>query len=162
MWVFFENGTFYSAVADKKDKNVTWVRTRDLRSAEIFSEWLPGSEVLEWKGTDYAYRVKSHGDDWEQYTSYMIQTAKATNFKNEVGANVGHGKWMHALHDVWQVMFELQHDLKRESSRDSALDAFELVQLEDSEEEYEWDEYDAWAAREAERKAQRRGLKLGF
>lgn len=121
MWVFFENGTFYSAVTDKADEEVKWVRTRDKRSAEIFRNWLrlenvtakPKPEILEWKNRDYKFRIKTTPEMWETFVTEQTRSSKATNFKDEVAKNLGYAngsKFLHALHEVWGVMFDYQNE----------------------------------------------------
>ena len=117
MWTFFEDGTFYSAVQDENDKDVTWVRARDFRSAEKYAEAV-GGEVLEWRGTDYAYRVKSSRDEWSGYVQEKIWSAEATNFKNEVARNLNdrtiREPFLHALHGVWGEMYDFQNAVRRD------------------------------------------------
>lgn len=115
MWVFMENGTFYSAVTDYEDSNIMWVRARDLRSAEILAEWAD-TEVLTGMGTDYDYRVVIPRDTWAAFVEHNVRGAKATNFKSEVAKNVGYQKgkkWLDALHDTWAIWWEYQKDTSR-------------------------------------------------
>lgn len=110
MWVFTEDGCFYSAVVDKAGdkKNDFVVRTRDKRSAEMLAEFVSG-EVVEWAGTDYAFRVYVSREDWADFMSEKVSRIRATNFKSEVSRAVGYrNTFMDALHDVWQVMWDYQ------------------------------------------------------
>lgn len=87
MWTFFENGTFYSAVVDRDDTDVMWVRSRDERSAKILADWA-GVDVVVRENADYLYRVSLNRETWIEYVTVQMNSAKATNFKSEVGRNV--------------------------------------------------------------------------
>lgn len=120
MWVFFENGTFYSAVNDNMDDNVKWVRSRDKYSSDVFAAWLRSqrkgrkAEVLQWEKVDYAYRVKATADEWLDYVAEQTDNAKATNFKSEVARNLGNNsRFLHALHNVWWDMNDYQNEGKK-------------------------------------------------
>ena len=138
MWVFFENGTFYSAVVDYQDKDVFWVRARDRRSADLFADFAD-AEVLEWDGRDYSYRVKTTRETWGDYVAEHVAEARATNFKSEVGKNLGYKEgrlWLDALHDVWSVMFGVQNTLNRGGKKPTKY-------ADDS----AWLSYETWATR---------------
>lgn len=101
---------------DKNDPTVKWVRTRDRRSAELLADWLgiqrdAEVEILTWPGRDYAFRVQLARDEWTEYVIMQVESAQATNFKSEVAKNLGYKegkKFLDALHDVWQVMYDYQ------------------------------------------------------
>ena len=124
MWTFFEDGTFYSAVVNRDDSTQMVVRTRDKRSADILADALDRTPTNE-KG-DYAYRVWCSRDEWQSFVDAHIQSAKATNFKSEVGRNIGYKegkKWLDALHDIWAVMWDLQHNLANPSKKSASASA---------------------------------------
>lgn len=138
MWAFFEDGTFYSAVAHVDDPDVMMVRARDKRSADILSE-ATGSEVLTWKSRDYSFRVIISRTQWDEYVHQKVMSAKATNFKSEVAKNVGYKngrRFLNALHDVWQVMYDYQNDMKRGGREQEFKDVEDV-----------WDEHPGLAAR---------------
>lgn len=157
MWVFFEDGTFYSSVSDVIDADVRWVRTRDRRSADILGDWLGAlrgveADILELPGRDYDYRLKLTASEWTNYVALKAETAVATNFKTEVGKNIGHNSRMvNALHDIWQVMFNYQWDISRDEKRERL--GFEHDETADD----GWESFDAWYSRN---KAVRKGKKL--
>ena len=155
MWMFFENGTFYSAVQEKNDENVKWVRTRDQRSAELLAEWATLErgkpvEILEWQKRDYAYRIRLTRDEWTRFVNFQLEMAQATNFKSEVAKNIGYtaGKrWLDALHDVWQVMFDLQWDLKYPKKSVKTPNDAEPEDLPPLDDDEAWANFDAWHQR---------------
>lgn len=110
MWMFFEDGSFYSAVVDRENEEMFWVRSRDKNSADNLAGFVDG-EVVELEKRDYAYRVHVTREEWDLFVVQKIYTAQATNFKSEVGRNTGwNSPIMDALHDIWSVMFRYQTD----------------------------------------------------
>ena len=123
MWVFDEQGGFYSAVTHEKYPNLMWVRTRDQQTAERLSDWKhaaghENAEILEWKNRDYAYRVEFTRDQWIAYMTELMQKSKATNFKSEVAGNIGYKpgrNFLRSLGSIWQIMYDYQQDSKSKS-----------------------------------------------
>lgn len=113
MWMFFEDGSFYSAVVDREDPEMFWVRSRDRESSEILAECVEG-EVVELESRDYAFRVHVSRAEWIEFLTSHALGAKATNFKSEVSKNRGwDSKIVRALHDIWSVMFNYQKDMEK-------------------------------------------------
>lgn len=112
MWMFFEDGTFYSAVVVSSDTKMLCVRSRDEVSAQKLADF-SGEEVIQLEKRDYAYRSYVSRGVWDDFVSDKIHSAKATNFKTQVSRNTGwDSRIMDALHDIWSVMFRYQSDVK--------------------------------------------------
>ena len=148
MWTFFENGTFYSAVVDRDDTDVMWVRSRDERSAKILADWA-GVDVVVRENADYLYRVSLNRETWIEYVTVQMNSAKATNFKSEVGRNV-EGEtgrsFLDALHEVWGVMYGHQRREKMRKSGSKSkgrTSAWGYATVHDSVDD-DWEMYDAW------------------
>lgn len=159
MWTFFEDGTFYSAVVDRDDKDWMVVRTRDRRSIDrLASFWEKQPEILEIKG-DYRFRVWITRAEWQEFVDSHIQDAKATNFKSQVSRNVGYNEnreILDALHDIWSVMYDFQTKMRQKETRASKGKKFNDDLKSDwhgystfkSMDDEEWDDYIAWVERE--------------
>lgn len=124
MWMFFEDGTFYSAVVDPEDTRMLWVRSRDEVSAQSLADF-SGEEIVQLEKRDYAYRSLVSRGVWDDFVSDKIHSAKATNFKTQVSRNTGWDSHiMDALHDIWSTMFRYQSDLKTGAKRKKSYTGF--------------------------------------
>ena len=122
MWVFTKYG-FYSAVCARQgdgghsqpvDSDRIMVRAR-LRGhlealRERFSSLLANSEIMEFPGTDYAYRIFVPKVAWTQIMAELSSELDYDNFKSEVARHQGNDgrAYEHSLHEVWSVMNRLQ------------------------------------------------------
>lgn len=115
MWVFLEDGTFYSAVVHRDQPDWLLVRCRDTRSIIRFNAF--AVEVLGarhegfWTDleADYCYRTQVPRAVWSQFLSEYAEGMMATNFKGEVTRRLGaKSPMVDALHRVWGVMHALQ------------------------------------------------------
>jgi hypothetical protein len=110
MWLFTLDG-FYSAVQDKKDERIIWVRTRvreDLvRLIETYE--VNSSPIEEDCGTDYKYRVAVWREEWSRVVAECALEIDYTNFKAEVKETLGKER-ADILGNVWWQLFQLQLD----------------------------------------------------
>ena len=122
MWLFTKHG-FYSAVCARKgdgnhdqpvDPDQIMVRARvrgHLESLkEHFSDLLADFEIMEFSGTDYAYRIFVPKPIWSQVMVVLTEEMDYDNFKSEVARHQGRSgaDYEHSLHEVWSVMNSLQ------------------------------------------------------
>jgi hypothetical protein len=80
---------------------------------ERFSSTALGkADILESAGTDYRYRVILPKKEWASILSELAMEQTWSNFKNEADSYARSkkepGSYVHALHEVWQVMWNLQ------------------------------------------------------
>ena len=122
MWLFTKHG-FYSAVCARKgdgshgqpiDPNRIMVRAR-VRShvealKERFGDLLGDSEIKEFSGTDYAFRIFVDKSVWSQVLVGLNEEMDYDNFKSKVARHQGSkgAAYEHSLHEVWSVMNRLQ------------------------------------------------------
>ena len=122
MWIFTKYG-FYSAVCARQgdgghnqpvDPNRIMVRARVRKHLDAlkdrFSGLLADSEIMEFPGTDYAFRIFVDKPVWSRVLVGLNEDMNYDNFKSEVARFQDHvgADYEHALHDVWSVMFEIQ------------------------------------------------------
>ena len=122
MWLFTKYG-FFSAVCAREgdgrsgrpvDTSRIMVRARVRQHLEAlqkrFPELLEGTEIQEFVGTDYAYRIFVPKKVWVQVASLLADDTDYDNFKSEVARHQGSAgaAYEHALHSVWSVMNRLQ------------------------------------------------------
>ena len=122
MWVFTKHG-FFSAVCARTgdgthgqpvDPDRIMVRARLRGHLEALKERFPSmlgdSDVREFAGTDYAFRIFVAKRVWSEVLAALAQDTDYDNFKSEVARHQGRAEeaYERALHDVWSVMFRLQ------------------------------------------------------
>ena len=122
MWLFTKHG-FYSAVCARQgngshgqpvDPERIMVRAR-VRShlesiKEQFSDLLADCEIMEFSGTDYAFRIFVDKSVWSQVLVGLNEEMDYDNFKSKVARHQGSegASYEVSLHDVWSVMNRLQ------------------------------------------------------
>ena len=127
MWLFTKHG-FYSAVCARQgdgshgqpvDPDRIMVRAR-LRShletlKERFSNLLVNCEIMEFAGTDYAFRIFVPKSIWSQVVVGLTEEVDYDNFKSKVAHHQGSegADYEHSLHEVWSVMNRLQNRKQR-------------------------------------------------
>jgi hypothetical protein len=76
---------------------------------ERFGE-LGDAELIETPHADYRFRIIVDKVAWTEAVGQMIGEQDYTNFKNAADSVQGRGgtAYVHALHRVWDVMYELQ------------------------------------------------------
>ncbi len=122
MWIFTKYG-FYSAVCAREgdgrhgrpvDTDRIMVRARLRGHLEALQHRFPdqfgNSKIVEFAGTDYAYRVFLDKALWSEVLVGLSEDLDYDNFKSEVARFQGRDDagYEHALHDVWSIMYELQ------------------------------------------------------
>lgn len=120
MWIFTVDG-YYSAVQDKDNPDQIMVRSRikkDLEAmlakADLFYPSFKAEdyEILEWAGTDYAYRVFIPRVVW---VAYLAETAHELTYTNFKGAALGFGDSQRSsvYHNIWQLLKDWQDRAQR-------------------------------------------------
>jgi len=122
MWLFTKHG-FYSAVCARQgdgrhgqpvDPDRLMVRARVGRHLEAlkerFPELLSECEIMEFSGTDYAFRIFVAKSVWSQVLVGLNDEMDYDNFKSKVVQHQGSdgADYEHSLHKVWSVMNRLQ------------------------------------------------------
>ena len=122
MWLFTKHG-FYSAVCARQgdgshsqpvdtDRMVVRARVRSHLDAlkERFPDLLADCEIIEFAGTDYAFRIFVDKSVWSQVLVGLNEEMDYDNFKSEVARHQGSegAAYEHSLHEVWSVMNKLQ------------------------------------------------------
>jgi hypothetical protein len=84
MWIFTKEG-YFSAVQNDKDPGQIMVRSRKREDLEAFLAVdeleLEDTEILEWAGSDYRYRVFIPRGKWMYYLCHCVEELDYTNFK---------------------------------------------------------------------------------
>ena len=120
MWLFTKHG-FYSAVCAAghhpvqpvdADRMKVRARVRSHLDAlkERFPDLLADCEIIEFAGTDYAFRIFVDKSVWSQVLVGLNEEMDYDNFKSEVARHQGSegAAYEHSLHEVWSVMNKLQ------------------------------------------------------
>ena len=117
MWLFTRHG-FFSVVCGRADGgkgralDTETMMIRGRRRAELEAlvaacPELAGAEVVEDRAADYRYRLIVGRDAWLAAAARLAGEVDYGNFKSEAARHTG-GDYAHALHDVWQVMYDHQ------------------------------------------------------
>ena len=124
MWLFTKYG-FFSAVCARQgdgshsqpvDTERIMVRARVRRHLETlrerFTDLLGDSEIKEFSGTDYSFRIFVPKVIWSKIVAELTNELDYDNFKSEVARHQGSDgvAYEHSLHDVWSVVYQLQED----------------------------------------------------
>ena len=122
MWIFTKHG-FYSAVCALQgddshgqpvdaDRMKVRARVRSHLDAlkERFPDLLADCEIMEFAGTDYAFRIFVPKSVWSQVLVGLNEEIDYDNFKSKVARHQGSNgaEYEHSLHEVWSVMNRLQ------------------------------------------------------
>lgn len=124
MWIFTKYG-FFSAVcarvgdgrqSQRIDPERVMIRARlkkhlqDLKSR--FGQLLGAADVLEFSGTDYAFRIVVEKSVWCQVVSELAAEIDYGNFKSEVARHQGLSgvPYERSLHKIWSIMYGLQEE----------------------------------------------------
>jgi len=123
MWIFTRYG-FVSIVCARKadgsiDEDTLMVRARSRKHLETLRARFPESEfakaeIISNAGTDYRFRVIVSKTGWAMVVSELVTEQTWSNFKNEASGYANKMKssttYIHALHQVWEVMFRFQEN----------------------------------------------------
>ena len=120
MWLMTTIGMF-SAVCPRTEEghgshietDKIMVRARMRSHIEALQERfgaLGDAELIETRNADYRFRIIVDKTAWMEAVARMITDQDYTNFKNAANSLQGRGgtAYIHALHRVWDVMYELQ------------------------------------------------------
>jgi len=122
MWLFTKYG-FFSAVCARlgdgrhgqpvdPDRIIVRARVREHLEGlkKRFPDLLGRCDILEFAGTDYAFRIVIEKRVWSQVLSGLADETDYDNFKSEVTRHQGSAgaAYEHALHSVWSVLYRLQ------------------------------------------------------
>ena len=126
MWVFTRYGFVSIACANKPDgkidESTVMVRARSRQHLESLKTRFPNTElgnaeILKSAGTDYEYRLVIPKAAWVAILSDLAMEQTWSNFKNEAArfdrTKRGSGRYLKALHRVWEIMFAVQADEER-------------------------------------------------
>ncbi|SRR6266852_1584964 len=117
MWLFTRYGFYSIACASPKDgslnHNFVMIRARrvdHLRRLQGRFAALAGADIVTLAHRDYRYRLIVSQELWAGIVSEQASEPEWSNFKNEVARYQGPAgsDYVHALHNVWGVMHELQ------------------------------------------------------
>jgi len=115
MWYFSIHG-FFSVSAFKCKLNV---RSRDRKHLEALIERFPqlATKILVTPKRDYHFRIEVAREVWVKVVAEMAAEQDWSNFKNEVAVTRPQDEdYLDALHEIWEVMWNLQAKKERESA----------------------------------------------
>jgi hypothetical protein len=117
MWLFTRYG-FYSIASARQpngslDTQTVMIRARRVAHLTNLQKRFPAlavAEILTFRNRDYCCRLIVSKEVWVGIVSQLAQEQEWSNFKNEVAEYQGKADsdYVHALHEVWSVMFTLQ------------------------------------------------------
>jgi len=110
MWVFTETG-FVSAVVHFDDPEMLMVRARDRVSLEGLAK-VGGAEVYDTLEGDYPHRVVVSKQAFQDWLLERVAEMSYHNYKSRVAEVRGYA-FAAPLHDVWEVMHEVEEDPQR-------------------------------------------------
>jgi hypothetical protein len=123
MWIFTRYGFFSIACARKKDGSIdedkVMIRARSRKHLENLRDRFPESECARAEiicnaGTDYKFRLIVLKSEWVKIVSQLVTEQTWSNFKNEAlsfGNKIkSSSRYIHALHQIWEVMFRFQEN----------------------------------------------------
>lgn len=122
MWLFSRYGFFSAACARRPDgaldADTLMIRARRKAHLRQLKERFPalaGAEILKLAGTDYGYRLIVPKAVWLEVLREMAAEQEWSNFKSEAARFQGRegGEYVHALHEVWEVMYRFQEAERR-------------------------------------------------
>ena len=120
MWIFTQYG-FFSAVCARDEQGQPnpeemMIRARDKEHLERLQErfhQLRAYQIKESPRADYRYRIIVGKPVWAEVSLELVQEIDYDNFKDKVAETYADNdnmmRYEHSLHQVWQVMFSLQH-----------------------------------------------------
>ena len=118
MWLFTQYG-FYSVVCARDlagnparvDPDTLMVRARcrwHLESLQKRFPQLATFAITDTANTDYRFRIVVPKPVWSEVTQELTAEIDYGNFKDRAHDRSGDDKYVHALHEVWEVMERLQ------------------------------------------------------
>jgi hypothetical protein len=117
MWIFTRYGFYSIACASKPDGSTdvsaVMIRARSADHLKDLQQRFPSlasAELLTWPNRDYRYRLIVPKAVWAAVVGELVQEQDWSNFKSEVARyqRTPGSDYVHALHEVWSVMYGLQ------------------------------------------------------
>jgi hypothetical protein len=117
MWLFTRYGFFSVACArrpnDSIDPDNVMIRSRrkaHLQNLQTRFHELAAAELIALPDRDYRYRLIVSKPLWSKIVAELTNEQDWSNFKNEAARFQGTrgSDYIHALHRVWEVMYEFQ------------------------------------------------------
>jgi hypothetical protein len=106
MWLATKHG-FYSIV-EKAPTNFH-IRARVRQDLENLRNLIGGDwEILEWPLADYRYRVIVDRKGFVEVMGALALSLDYPNFKSEIAATPDQRAKLHAFHQVWALLSDLQ------------------------------------------------------
>ncbi len=125
MWLFTRYGFYSIACAQKEDgsRDVSTMMVRARRKTHLHAlqkrfAQLAASEIVLLPGRDYKYRLIVAKDVWAKIVAELASEQEWSNFKNEATrfGGAGSSDYIHALHEVWGIMNDLQRREPKQKS----------------------------------------------
>jgi hypothetical protein len=122
MWLFTRYGFYSIACARKpdgsRDTETVMIRCRRKAHLQNLQSRFPAVarlQVMTLPEHDYRYRLIVPKADWAVIAGELAAEQEWSNFKNEAARFQGSAgsDYVHALHRVWDVMYELQRSEPR-------------------------------------------------
>lgn len=109
MWIASKLG-FYSIV--NKDGHYH-IRARKRADLQALIKATPkfDYEIESWPQADYRYRIRipeEKFNDFAQVFATFVESIDYGNFKNEIAATPSQRDKLHAYHEIWGIMADLQ------------------------------------------------------
>jgi len=128
MWLFTRYG-FYSIACGNApdgslDPDVVMVRARQvdhLRELQNRFPQLADVQIVTMPHRDYRYRLVVAKELWVGLVAEIAREQQWSNFKDEAARYQGRAgsDYVHSLHNVWRVMYDLQEGARRTAIRSS-------------------------------------------
>lgn len=112
MWLYTDKGAI-SAVADRDNSEFIWVRSRNIKALETFSDRQP----LIKPNADYRYRVRLTRSEFSEALGKYVDGMKYDNFKDHVG------RVSRELLPAYYGVYNATLDLELVDERDSSMEA---------------------------------------
>ena len=125
MWLFTRYGFYSIACAQTKDGSTDpptmMVRARrksHLQALQKRFAQLAGIDIVMLPRRDYRYRLIVAKTSWTEIVTELASEQEWSNFKNEAArfGGTGSSDYVHALHEVWAIMNDLQRPESKQSS----------------------------------------------
>jgi hypothetical protein len=110
MWLFTRWG-FYSISVQNNSVAIRARLKKHLEKLQArFPDRLGKYKIQEDSQNDYKYRLIVARKTWLAVGNELMAEQDWSNFKNEAQKEDGHDDYVTALHEIWQVLYDLQED----------------------------------------------------
>lgn len=108
MWLATQHG-FYSIVQKAQDE--FHVRSRLKKDLQNLLQLTEKEQVIHsWDGADYRYRIVVQQADFIDIMAKLALALDYPNFKSQIARLPDQREKLHAFHEIWSIMAELQKD----------------------------------------------------